>query len=83
MQTRLDDRLLSLEVLDNIQVLYQNEAIDGQTKNSLSSAIKTMIKDHNSRLLLTQLQDLHRTIDVKWKDNLNDLLYLLERNGVK
>lgn len=83
MQTRLDDRLLSLEILDNIQVLYQNEAIDGQIKNSLSSATRTMIKDHSPSLLLTQLQDLQRTIDVKWKDNVNDLLYLLERNGVK
>lgn len=58
-----------LDILYNIQILYQNEQIDTETKNELCLLVnKCLSNDKFVKELSSKLQILKRNVDIGFKD---------------
>jgi hypothetical protein len=73
-------RVVSVELISQIQILYQNEQIDSITKDKLINLIKSSLSDEYfaKTQLIKELKDLKSSLSLEFKDNIFKCLELLE-----
>lgn len=66
-------------VLFNLQVLYQNNQIDAETKTRLATMLQSCLSnDTNKPKLASELRTIKNNIDAEYKDIVYDCLTLIE-----
>lgn len=68
-----------LDILDKVQILYQNNQIDSVTKDEITNLVKlSLSNDKFVKELSVKLQNIKRIVDVNFRDIVLECLVIIE-----
>lgn len=68
-----------LDILDKVQILYQNNQIDNVTKDEITNLVKlSLSNDKFVKELSVKLQNTKRIVDVNFRDIVLECLVIIE-----